>query len=282
MPSRYLKPLFIAATLLATPFACQAQTTLRLFAASSLTGPLSELGRQFSAQTGIQVDIEFGPSGVLQERIEKGEPVDVFASANMTYPLRLEKEGKAASAVVFTRNRLCVLARPDLELNTTQLLTRLLAPATRIGTSTPGDDPGGDYAWMMFDKAGRVVPGADAVLKGKAMMLVGGRHSPAIPAGQDPMKYYLLTRHQVDTFVGYCSTRTPGTDTQINRVELPPELAIAADYGVSVLTRSAVQGDAGYRFALFLLSPASQRVMTRYGYTPVTAEAANGNRAAQP
>jgi len=283
MSRRFTACLWLTAVLGALPPAAQAAApVLHVMAASSLTGPLTELAQRFSRSTGIQVETEFGPSGVLMERIEHGAAADVFASANMEYPQRLEQEGKAASAVIFTRNRLCLIARPDLQLQTATVLPHLLDPELRIGTSTPGDDPGGDYAWQLFDKVGQHAPGADIALKRRAQKLVGGRSSPAIPAGHDPMKYYILERRAVDVFVGYCSQRKPGHDTQVDRVELPPQLAVAADYGLSVLSRPQAGDSAGFRFALFLLSPAAQEVLAGYGYTPVAAEFANGAKRNYP
>ncbi len=60
--------------------------TLTLFAAGSLRRAFIPLQAQFTQQTGIAVDITFGPAGLLRERIEKGEACSVFASANRQHP----------------------------------------------------------------------------------------------------------------------------------------------------------------------------------------------------
>ncbi|PFH08882.1 molybdenum ABC transporter molybdate-binding protein [Collimonas sp. PA-H2] len=243
-----------------------AQDPLKVFAAGSLTGPLTVLAKQFEADTGAPVELVFGPSGLLLERIEQGEPVDVFASANMAHPRQLAREGKATPPLVFARNRVCVLARPELQLNTENLLAKLLDPAVNIGTSTPKADPGGDYAWILFAKAGKVQPGASELLEGKAQQLVGGKNSPPAPAGQDAAKYF-LERKQVDAFIGYCSSRQTTHDARFTKVELPAELAVSADFGLTVLNPRSGSHDTAYRFALFLLTPEARQTLVDYGFS---------------
>jgi hypothetical protein len=53
--------------------------------------------------------------------------------------------GRATAVAMFTRNTLCAVALPGVELTTANLLDRLLDPAVKLGTSTPKADPAGDY-----------------------------------------------------------------------------------------------------------------------------------------
>ena len=120
---------------------------VRLYAAGSLRAALTEVARAFTAAYGVRVDLEFGASGLLRERLERGEAGDVFASANMEYPQALARSGKAGPVVMFTRNQLCALARVEVGLTMDTLLDRMLDPTIALGTSTPRADPSGDYAW---------------------------------------------------------------------------------------------------------------------------------------
>ena len=90
----------------------------------------------------------------MRERIEAGEPATVFASADFGHPKKLADEGKAGPAVVFARNRLCAMARPGLAVAGPPARGDA-RPAVKLGTSTPGNDPSGDYAWALFAKAER-------------------------------------------------------------------------------------------------------------------------------
>ena len=86
-----------------------------------------------------------------------------------------------------------------------------------------------------------------------------------MPAGRDASLYF-FEEHQIDISLGYCSSRQTIPDPGLTSVELPPELAVNADYGLSVIGHS----EAALRFALFVMSPQAQRVISLYGFAPVT------------
>ena len=253
-----------------------APVPLVVYSAGSMTGALGAMLKRYTAETGSQIDLHTGPAGLLLDKIEGGDKVDVFVSANMAHPRKLTTEGKSTATVVFARNRICVSARPDVGLTSANLLDKLLDPRIRIGTSTPKADPGGDYAWELFDKAGTLRPGAAVLLKAKARQLVGGRIEPAQPSAQfkgPTTALASMVQHDVDVTIGYCSSHETTRDTSVERVELPPELAIPVDYGLTVLTTSgdAARREAADRLALYLMSPAAQAMMTPYGFIPVAA-----------
>src|SRR5208283_5190236 len=72
---------------LALPFsfvaAASADQELIVSAAASLTNAFGEIGKKFeNANPGTKVIFNFGASGALLQQIDKGAPVDVFASAD--------------------------------------------------------------------------------------------------------------------------------------------------------------------------------------------------------
>lgn len=107
------------------------------------------------------------------------------------------------------------------------------------------------------------------MLKAKAQTLVGGRADPPVPKGQNAARYFMAQR-RVDMFVGYCSSHDTAPDPTVDKVELPQELAIPVDYGMTVLTRSpdAARREAADRLAIWLLTPSVQAMMLPYGFTP--------------
>src|SRR6516164_10553051 len=148
--------------------------TLRVVGAGSLTDAFTDLLRRFPAAADTIAAPEFGPSGLMREKIETGLNVDLFASADMGQARRLAVGHPERSVIHFTRNRLCAVSRTAVDLTTTNMLDRLLDPAVRLATSTPGADPGGDYAWAVFARAEAVQAGAGAALEAKAQQLYGG------------------------------------------------------------------------------------------------------------
>jgi ABC-type molybdate transport system substrate-binding protein len=129
----------VAGALLMISTLAQAET-VSLFAAGSLKAALTEAAKAFEKDGSgkVQVQATFGPSGLLRERIEKGEPAHVFASADTSHPKRLADQGRSMGPVrIFARNQLCALARSDLAVSSERLLDVMLDAQVRLGTSTP-------------------------------------------------------------------------------------------------------------------------------------------------
>jgi molybdate transport system substrate-binding protein len=244
--------------------AADEQRVVHVLAAGSLRSAMTEMAAAFSRSTAIRVESGFGPSGVLRERIEKGESVDLFASADMGNPLTLARSGKAGPVVLFARNQLCALIRPGLTVTSDTLLATLLDPKIKLGTSTPRADPAGDYTWAMFAKAEAMRPGSRALLESKALQLIGGSASAAPPAGTDAFAWH-LREGRADIFIAYCSAGTNfGKDLPGGTVvNLPSQLATGADYGLTLLpTKNASAAE----FALFILSQDGQEILSRNGF----------------
>ena len=141
----------------------------------------------------------------------------------------------------------------------------MLDPQIKLGTSTPKADPLGDYTWAMFGKADSIRPGSRATLEAKAQKLIGGPPiTAAPPAGVDVFAWHLQQGH-ADIFIEYCSAGgdfkkdLPGATV----VDLPPQLATGADYGLTLLpTKNANAAD----FAFFILSPEGQTILSHNGF----------------
>jgi len=248
------------------PRAARAEGPVQILAAGSLTEAFTEMLAAFNAPAGSIAPPEFGPSGVLRQRIEAGQAADLFASADMAQPRRLAQAGKGWPVVMFARNRMCVLARQQLGLTPDTMLDRLLDPAVRLATSTPGADPGGDYAWAAFAKAEKLHPGAEAALQAKALKLVGGPGSkPLVPGHGAVAGVFLAGR--ADAMLGYCSgsaavmKEAPG----LVSVAVPPALSVGPAYGMIVLSGNPEAA----RFALFIMSETGQAILARQGFDAV-------------
>lgn len=243
-----------------------AQDPVGLYAAGSLRAALTEVSIAYEASGGAKVAGTYGPSGLLRERIEKGEPAEVFASADMGHPQKLSAAGRAGEVRLFARNRLCALAHPRAAVTTDMLLPRMLDPAVKLGISTPKADPSGDYAWELFARAGRLRPGAQAELERKALQLTGGPNSPAPPPNRS-LYGMLVERGDADVFLTYCTgalqARAEVPVLQI--ISVPEAYAVGADYGLAVVKGARPEAE---RFAAYVLSPAGQGVLAKHGFSP--------------
>ena len=247
-----------------TPVVTQPPAALQVYAAGSLRSALTEIAKDFEARTGQRVELTFGASGLLRERIEKGEDAQVFASADTEHPLRLARQGGWQTPTVFVRNTLCALTSEKISATPDTLLATLLMPVVRVGTSTPKSDPSGDYTWVLFEKTNALQPGAYATLDAKALKLAGAADSPKPPDGRGTYAWIMDT-DQADVFLSYCTnalaaqTEVPGLQV----VQFPAALSVGAAYGVTVRQGAPATATA---FAAALVAPAGQAVFSRMGF----------------
>src|SRR5215475_135515 len=254
----------IALVLLAPPALAD---TLRVVGAGSLADAFTDLLRRFPGDADTIAAPEFGPSGLMREKIESGLSVDLFASADMEQARRLAVGHPERSVIHFTRNRLCAVARAAVGLTAANMLDRLLDPTVRLATSTPGADPGGDYAWAVFARAEAIRAGAGAALEAKAQQLYGGGvKTPPLVPGKGAVEGIFLS-DRADVGLAYCSgapavmREVPGLVV----VPVPAELAVGPAYGMVLLNAKPLT----MRFATFILSEGGQAVMKAHGFDPV-------------
>ena len=95
-----LPALLFALVVLASPALAD---TLRVAGAGSLTESFSDLLRRFPAGADTIATPEFGPSGLMREKIDAGLDVDLFASADMEQARRLAAGHPDRMVINFTR-----------------------------------------------------------------------------------------------------------------------------------------------------------------------------------
>jgi molybdate transport system substrate-binding protein len=265
---RNMLGLMVIVLALSTPACADA---LKVMAAGSLRAAVTDLLHRFPLQSDAVDPPEFGPSGLLRQKIENGAVVDVFASADMEQPRQLAAGHPERLVILFARNSLCALARPNLGLNQANLLDRLLDPAVRIATTTPGSDPLGTYSWEVFARADALKPGARATLEAKAKKLVGGgEKTPPLVAGKGAIEGIFFS-DQADVMLVYCSA-VPALQSEISfltSIKLPATLTVEPAYGMVILDSKPV----ALRFVAFVMSEEGQATLRSHGFEPVASAA---------
>jgi molybdenum ABC transporter molybdate-binding protein len=238
--------------------------TIKLYAAGSLKAALNGVGWAYESASGNKVEAKYGASGLLKDEIAAGAAAQVFASANMEHPQALHDAKRSGPVLRFARNTLCALVKPGLNVTSASLLERMLSPDVKLGTSTPKADPSGDYAFEVFRKAEAIKPGAQAALEKKALQLTGGKTSAAPPVGRSVYGWH-VAEGRADIFLTYCTNallaRQENAGQQI--VALPDNLAVGADYGLTVMNGAPPAAQA---FADFIMSAAGQKILTSHGF----------------
>jgi ABC-type molybdate transport system substrate-binding protein len=218
-----------------------AASEIRVMAAGSLRDVFAAVFADYAKLYGDSFAPVWGPSGVLRERLQKGEAFDVFASAGLPHAQVLTEAGVSGPSVLFVRNALCIVTDADRQLDAGNLVETLLKPEIRIGTSTPVSDPAGDYTWEMFHKIDAQRPGTFEILSRKAQQLDGSAATATLVNGR-PRMLVALDDRQIDLFIAYCS----GARDRQSVVEIPIGRAAAGAYSRRrIRTDGCAQGGAG-------------------------------------
>jgi ABC-type molybdate transport system substrate-binding protein len=240
---------------------------LVVYGAGSLREAMTQIASAYQAAQGVRVGTEFGPSGLMRERIERGAKVDVFASADMGHPLKLRQQGRAVVVAMFARNTLCAVALSRVGLTTANFLDKLLDPETKLGTSTPKADPAGDYAWEMFRLADKLRPGSFAGLDKKARQIVGAT-LPSTQGSEPDPAIAALRNGTVDMYLGYCTSAQlcMSQVPELQVIVIPEPLRIGPEYGLALL-KGASSGAAD--LMLCMLSVDGEATLKKFGFRAV-------------
>jgi len=122
---------------------------LRVAAASDLQAAMPAIAAQFERDTGHRVTLTFGSSGNFATQIEHGAPFDVFMSADIEYPKRLEQAGlvEPGSRYDYATGHLVLWTRNDSGVDVKRGLAVLAdARVRRIAIANPAHAPYGRAA----------------------------------------------------------------------------------------------------------------------------------------
>jgi molybdate transport system substrate-binding protein len=129
--------------------ASPATQTLTVAAASDLQAALPAIASRFEKDTGQKVNMTFGSSGNFFTQMQNGAPFDVFLSADIDYPRRLERSGEAerGSLYEYATGHIVLWTRTDSGIDVRGGLTALVdARVRRIAIANPELAPYGRAA----------------------------------------------------------------------------------------------------------------------------------------
>ena len=256
--------LLAAATL---PSAAQpAAQTVEIYSAGSAGNMIRALSKE-PGLAGIEIKLTASPAGGLRDRILAGEKPDLFLSADMASPHKLEAAGRTMMPVLaYAQNHMCLTVRSSLGVTENNIAERMLAKGTRIKTNEPIVDPGGDFAYAIFDRIDALHKGAGQILRDKAESVAEATKSAQVLPGHSAVASQFINNH-IDMVIGFCSvaSATPKEVPDVTIVPFPPALDPDPVYGMAVLSAKPE----ALRVALFLLSERGQAIVKDAGLIPV-------------
>lgn len=128
---------------------------LNISAAASLKESLGDIQNEFKkVKPNINLTINFGASGSLQQQIEQGAPCDIFISAGQSQMKALEDKGLTLENTKrdLVKNDLVLVGSKDTKITGLSDLTS--DKVTKIAVGEPKSVPAGKYADEVFEKLG--------------------------------------------------------------------------------------------------------------------------------
>jgi molybdate transport system substrate-binding protein len=229
---------------------CAPASELYVAAAASLREPIEVIAKRFeAAHPGTPARVVFGASSVLALQARAGAPLDVLISADPRIVDALARDGLIAARREIARNRLCVVATPELaaQLHAPRDLAsgavrRLAIPEQAV--------PVGHYAREWLARQGLL-----EAVKGR---IVQTEHARATLVA--------VEQGRADAAIVYV------TDARLARVakvafEIPTAEQPQIAYEAAVLT-SARQPAEARAFLAALRAPDAQAVLHAAGFAP--------------
>ncbi len=136
----------------------EAAHNIRVAAAADLKFALDELGMRYEKQSGSKIAVSYGSSGNFLAQIQNGAPFDVFLSADIEYPRKLEAAGLAEPATLYAYalGRIVIWMPADTRVDLSKLGWKaLLDPdIQKIAIGNPEHAPYGRAAVAALRNAG--------------------------------------------------------------------------------------------------------------------------------
>src|SRR5712664_1844383 len=226
---------------------------IRIAAAADLKFAMGELSEQFERDTGTKVSVTFGSSGNFFSQIQNGAPFDLFFSADVEYPKKLEAAGLAEPGTLYEYaiGRLVIWTPADAKVDVARQGWKSLLDASveKIAIANPEHAPYGRAAVAALQKAGfyesvkaKLVYGenisqtAQFVQSGSAQAGIVAMSLAVSPAMRDGKRW-----------------------------EIPADMHPAIEQGAIAL-KDAKNKEAARAFLEFVKSAAGRAILAKYGF----------------
>lgn len=219
-------------------------------AAASLTDAFKEIGQGYEKQyPDAKVRFNFAASGPLLQQIAKGAPVDVFASADQETMDQAQKQDliNNDSRRDFVQNTLVLIVPADSKLPIHKVDDLSRPEVKRFALGNPASVPVGRYSMQVLGK-----------LKQWSAIQPKVIHTQSVRQSLD---YVARSEVEAGFVYGTDAAIMPGKVKVASVVSTPSAIV----YPVATIKASTQQGEAR-RFVNYVLSPAGQAVLTKYGF----------------
>lgn len=226
---------------------------LTIAAASDLNFAFKELISQYETVSGNHVKASFGSSGNFYAQIQNGAPFDLYFSADITYPNKLEQAGLAVpgSLYRYAIGRIVLWTRQTTQLDITQGIETLRQPAVKtIAIANPKHAPYGRAAVAAMQHFRIYDDVKDRLVLGENI----SQTAQFVESGAADIGILALSL-----------ALAPAMQAKGTYWEIPPQSHPPLEQAAVIVTSSKQQEQAK-QFLAFMKSAQGQAIMTRYGF----------------
>ncbi len=226
---------------------------IRIAAAADLKFAMGELSAQFEKQAGTKVNVTYGSSGNFFSQMQNGAPFDLFFSADIEYPQKLEAAGLAEQGTLYEYavGRIVIWMPPDSNVDVAKQGWNALldAQVKKIAIANPEHAPYGRAAVAALREAGIY----ESV---KAKLVYGENISQAAQ--------FVQSGNAQAGIIAMSLALSPAMRGG-RRWEIPAKMHPAIVQGAIIL-KSAMNKRAAQAFLEFVKSEAGRKILEKYGF----------------
>ncbi len=226
---------------------------LRIAAASDLSFAFKEIIAEYERTTGDQVKLTLGSSGNFFAQIQHGAPFDLYFSADISYPKKLEEAGLTISGSLYRYaiGRIVLWTRHKSPLDITQGMAALRQPSVKtIAIADPRHAPYGRAAVAAMEHFRMYDDARDRLVLGENV----SQAAQFVESGAADIGIIALS-----------VALAPAMSTKGTYWEIPAEAHPPLEQG-AVIIKTSMRIDSAKQFLEFLKSRQGLAIMQRYGF----------------
>ena len=226
---------------------------LNVAAASDLSFAMKELAASYEKQTGTVVKVTLGSSGNFFAQIQNGAPFDLYFSADIDYPRKLEAAGLGEPGTLYqyATGKIVIWVPASSKLDVSKGLAVLTDPSVRkIAIANPKHAPYGRAAVAAMTKQGIYEKITDKLVFGENI----SQTAQFVESGNADVGIIALSL-----------ARAPVMADKGKYFEVPQDLYPPLDQGAIVIKASQKKEQAK-QFLVYLKTSESVSLLQRYGF----------------
>ncbi len=250
---RVLPALFALTALLYIGVAPANAGELKIAAAADLTFAFKDVGARFKNQTGNSLKLTYGSSGNFFSQIQNGAPFDLFFSADVSYPQKLEAAGLTEPGTIYdyATGKLVIWVPNASKLDLSRGLSVLLDPGIRkIAVANPQHAPYGAAAVAALHHDGIYDKVKDKFVLGENI----SQTAQFVQSGNADVGLLALSLALAPAM------KTSGRYVEVPASDYPPLIQ------AGVILKSSRNKELANQFLKFLKEPGTVALMEQYGF----------------